>query len=256
MIYTCYEMIGDCRAGKPEGWDYFILHYIPVMRRVLEHYVPDDAAARLEQVLARLRADLFGDIEPCPERQLVAVLRQKVVAAVKPTELAEVTLDLDTLRGALAPLTVVEKEAAWLETMRYAPADTGRMLRMDPATVEKIRERSAELIRGKVDRWRRTLLAENGFALGGEAATAAGASCVDVKALLDVIDGRSTWSQRQQMEMHITECWHCIDHFCRLHEVCDLLRGVQALGEAEATPYRQLFGIAAEKKPLWRRMWE
>ena len=31
MIYTCYEMIRDVRAGLPEGWRYFVDHYISVV---------------------------------------------------------------------------------------------------------------------------------------------------------------------------------------------------------------------------------
>ena len=38
MIYTCYEMIRDCRAGRAEGWRYFISTYVPVIRKSLAHY--------------------------------------------------------------------------------------------------------------------------------------------------------------------------------------------------------------------------
>jgi len=253
MIYTCYEMIQDCREGKAEGWQYFITNYVPVVRQVLRHYSPDRGEALVDGALASVRAGWFTEVEPGPERQFVPFLRQKVLEAVETGGAAEVELDLETLREALAPLTVVEKEVAWLETMRYPTADAARMLRMDPATAEKVRERAAELIRGKVDRWRRTLLADNGLALGRAAAAQSAAECVTAQALLEMIDGRATWQQRREMERHITECWHCVDHFCRLHEVCDLGRIAKPLTEAEAEPYRQAFGIAA-KKSLWRKV--
>jgi hypothetical protein len=124
---------------------------------------------------------------------------------------------------------------------------------MAPATVEKIRGRGADLIRGKVDTWSRTLLAENGRALGRAAAAAAGNECLPPKTFLDLVDGRTTWRGRDQLERHVTRCWHCIDHFCRLLEVVELLRGNQPLADAEAEPFRQLLGVRVKKQPPWKR---
>src|SRR5438445_12830611 len=33
MIYTCYEMVRDCHADRPEGWAYFISNYVPLIRK-------------------------------------------------------------------------------------------------------------------------------------------------------------------------------------------------------------------------------
>jgi hypothetical protein len=137
--------------------------------------------------------------------------------------------------------------------MRYSPAQAGPMLRVSPETVEKVRDRAAELIRGKVDSWRRTLLAENGPALGREAAAGAGEDCLPTKAFLDVVDGRTTWRDRETMERHLGACWHCVDHFCRMLEVVHLLRGSQPLSAAESEPFRALLGVAAPKRTGWKR---
>ena len=177
MIYTCYEMIRDCRAGRAEGWRYFIAGYVPVIRKLLAHYQaggPVDEAA-LERVLAAVRhpeSSLFQSLEPAPERWFVAQLRQKVMEEL-PAPAPAAALDLETVAAALDPLTLVEKQAAWLETMLYPAAETGVLLRMAPATVEKIRAKAADLVRGKADSWSRTSLAENGRALGRAAAAAA-----------------------------------------------------------------------------------
>jgi hypothetical protein len=72
---------------------------------------------------------------------------------------------------------------------------------------------------------------------------------------LDVLDGRTTWPKRDQMTNHVTACWHCIDHFCRMVEVLELLRGLKPLTEAEAEPYRQLLGVAKVKqRTSWTRL--
>jgi hypothetical protein len=137
--------------------------------------------------------------------------------------------------------------------MLYSPAQTGVMLRMAPTTADKIRAKTADLIRGKVDSWNRTLLAENGPALGRAAAAAAGDECLHPKTFLDMLDGRTTWRGREQLEQHVTRCWHCIDHFCRLVEVVELLRGIKPLSDPEAEPFRKLLGVQAEKRPVWKR---
>ena len=257
MIYTCYEMVRDCRADLPEGWVHFIVHYVPPVRQALAHYAPRRAqdAALLNQILLRIRQPesfLFQSAEPPEERWFVAQLRQLMVAELAAPP-AEISLDLETLTAALGPLTMTEKQAAWFETMGYSPAQAGPMLRVSPETVEKVRHRAADLIRAKVNSWRRTLLAENGPALGREAAAATGEDCLPTKAFLDVVDGRTTWRDREMMDRHLLGCWHCVDHFCRMLEVVHLLRGSQPLSESESAPFRAMLGVAAPKRTGWKR---
>jgi hypothetical protein len=261
MIYTCYEMIRDCRADRPEGWRHFIARYVPVIRKFLARYQaggPPDAPA-LEQVLERVmvsarqpQSSLFQSQEPAPERWFVAELRQKVLEEL-PSSAPAAHLDLETVAAALEPLTLVEKQVAWLETMLYSPTETAVLLRMAPSTAEKIRGKAANLLRGQVDSWSRTMLEENGRTLGRAAAAATGEECLLPKTFLDMVDGRTTWQGRDQLERHVTRCWHCIDHFCRLVEVVEVLRGNQPLTEAEAAPFRARLGVQEEKRPVWKR---
>src|ERR1022692_1106368 len=123
MIYTCYEMVRDCRADRPEGWMHFIVHYVPAIRQALAHYAPERAqdAALLNQILLSVRQPesfLFQSAEPPEERWFVAQLRQLVVAELAAPP-AEIPLDLETLTAALGPLTMTEKQAAWFETMFF-----------------------------------------------------------------------------------------------------------------------------------------
>ena len=256
MIYTCYEMIRDCREGRPEGWRYLVAMYVPVIRKLLAHYGRDEpaGAAAVERVLVELHrpgGDLFRSQEPAPERYFVAHLRQKVLEFSANGE--DGAIDLETVAAALEPLTLVEKQATWLETMLYSPAETGAFLRMAPATVEKIRNQAAELIRAKADSWSRTILAESGRALGRAAAGVGTAGCLPAKMFLDMLDGRTTWQDREEIARHATECWHCIDHFCRLVEVGELLRGNVPLSNGEAAGFWDLLGVTPPGGPAWKR---
>lgn len=255
MIYTSYDMIRDCRADLSEGWRYLVTNYVPVIRKLLAHYAPASPAP-LEPILSGLKrpgSSLFESIEPAPERWFLAELRQMLLAGVEFPRPA-IELDLETAAAALAPLTVVEKQAAWTEGMGYDPKEAGAMLRMAPATVAKIRDRASELLRGQVDTWRRGLLAENGPGLGRAAAAAGTKDCLPAKTFLDILDGRTSWAGREEMERHVSGCFHCIDHFCRMAEVIEVLRGVQPLSEEDAAPYYKFLGIQARQKKGWRRM--
>jgi hypothetical protein len=256
MIYTCYEMVRDCRANQPQGWSYFISEYVPLVRKLLAHYAPDRVgdSELLNRVLLALRnpeSSMFQLLEPAPERWFAAELRQKVLAELADPP-PQIDIDLETVAAALEPLTVVEKQAAWFETMGYNPAETGPMVKMEAATVDKIRNRAADLIRGKTDNWSRTMLAGNGPALGRAAAAAKGKDCLAVKAFLDLIDGRTTWRGREEMERHVNQCWHCVDHVCRMVEVVELLRGLQPLSHEEGEPFRKLLGVAPKKTSGWK----
>jgi hypothetical protein len=258
MIYTCYEMVRDCRADLPEGWAHFVTYYVPVVRRILARYAPEQAgdAKLLERVLPAIgkpESSLFHSSEPAPERVFVAELRQKVVGELSPAA-AEIEIDLDAVATALGSLTMTERQAVWLETMRYAPAEAGAMLRISAATVDKVRQRAAEAIRGAVDAWRVTLLADNGPALGREALAAVGKDCLRAKAFLDVIEGRSVWREREAMDLHLRSCWHCVDHFCRLVEANEWLRGNQPLGAEEIRKYMDLLGATGAKAVGWKRL--
>jgi hypothetical protein len=261
LIYTCYEMIRDCRAGVSEGWSYFLTQYVPVIRGFLAHYFPQRAGdgTLIERVLMKLRApesSLFQSLDPAPERAFVAELRQHVLGTVEADRASaapEVSIGIEALGAALEPLTLTEKLVVWFETMRYGDADTGRMLRMSAETAEKIRARGAELVRGGVDAWRSTLLADNGSLLGRAAGALATKDCLPAKAFFDVIDGRATWRGRDEMERHVKSCWHCLDHYCRLLEVVDVLRGAKPLGEAEVAGYKRLLSIEARKRSFWKR---
>lgn len=262
MVYTCYEMIRDCRADKAEGWSHFLTQYVPVVRALLAHYLPDRAGdsellARILTALRQPQSSLFASLDPAPERAFVAELRQRVLAAAEADRAGtapEIFIDLQTLGTALEPLTLTERLVVWFETMNYGDADAARMLRMSTETAVKIRARAAELLRSNVDAWNRGVLAANGPELGRAAASLSTKDCLPPKAFLDIIDGRTNWRGREEMERHVRTCWHCLDHFCRLLETVDLTRVSRPLEETELKNYQALLGLQPPKRSFWKKM--
>jgi hypothetical protein len=137
--------------------------------------------------------------------------------------------------------------------MGYNAGQAGTFLRTSPATIEKMRERARERIRASVDSWRITALADNVRRLGRQAETAT-AQCLLPNAFLEVLDGRATWRGREGVERHVIGCWHCIDHFCRMREVVELLRQIRPLSDPEAERFRKLLGVEVEKRRGWKKL--
>ncbi len=242
MIYTCYQMIEDCNAGKPEGWSFFIANYVPVVREFLKRHrrhLRDDRA-----FIERTIRGLVTGFEPMAERQFTAELRQRLLASAgEPGP----TVTPNT-QAKLEPLTVGEKQVVWFDSKRYDRQSTARILKMDTGSVAKIRDRAVELL-GSADLFSTSANAPEWAPPGAKSE-----KCVSSKTLLDIIDGRSTWQERGQVENHLQSCWQCIDHLCRLREVGDVLRASKPLDPEESDSFRKALGLAPEKRSLWQRV--
>jgi hypothetical protein len=251
-VYTCYEMVADCRANKREGWSFFAQQYWPVIRVLKARYFP--------QGELNVRAICAGDAllfdKPVPEREFVAKLRQHVMAICAPLAPDEPTIDLETLTAALGDFSPLERQAVWMSTMRYQVAEAAPILRMDSKTLESARERALEALRQRVDHWSRDVLERDGRALGVAAEAASGEQCIEARAFLDLLDGKMTWQRRADIEFHVNQCWHCVDHLCRLREVDELLRDSKPDSEDAAASLLTALGFTAApaKKGFWRRM--
>ncbi|MBV9506398.1 MAG: hypothetical protein JO323_15475 [Acidobacteriia bacterium] len=259
MVYTCFDMIRDCRANVPDGWSYFITNYVPSVRTLLGHYRPEHMGAldTLLMTIGAPDAGLFSSLKPLSEREFLLALRQNVLEALDraaPWPQPEVGVELEALTQALEAFTLVERQVVWLETMNYTVTQAGTMLRMAPATAQKIRDTAGDRIRGRIEAWRQTVLSENGRFLGRAAYAAATPGCLASKAFLDVIDGRTTWLGREELERHVRGCWHCIDHFSRSFEAVELVRLSRPLNEQEAERFRKLLGLRKDRRPAWKRL--
>jgi hypothetical protein len=260
-IYTHYDMVNDCRADRSEGWRYFVSRYAPVCRAVLEHYCSlavrdDDVLAAALKKLRRPELPLYRKDGSGTEREFIAELRAEVLAAAGrgDGQSPPVEVDLETLSASLEGFTALERQVIWLETMQYDAPATAPLLNMEAGTVEKVRERASEALRAQMDRWQRGLIRNNAARLAPQAAAAHSDQCVPAKTYLDILDGRITWSRKQDAEAHLVQCWHCVDHFCRIREADSILNTVKPLSSGECEPFLKLLDIPVAKPPVWKRL--
>ncbi len=253
-IYTCFDMIVDCRQGNAPGWRHFARTFVPPLRRLLRHYGGGDD--QLFAVIERLRdpaASPLQAMQPMTEREFLDTLRPLILEFTAQPN-AGSPPDLALVQEALAPLTAIERQTAWMETFGYSIPEAARIMRLDPGTAEKLRVRTEELLRAKLDDWSTGLLARHGRALGADIELSPSAEPLSYRDVFDVIDGRNTWQHRLHFERTLEESWYEVHRACRIREADDALDKAKPLDQAAAQPILDRLGIAAEKPGLLKRL--
>jgi hypothetical protein len=259
-IYTCFDMVVDCRNGKAAGWIYFVKNFAEPLRLLLRHYARPGAVddARFAEFLRHFHAGakaLLDSLEPLPSREFLMKMRPHVLAATPEPERPDaVPLDLDTLAEAFESYTATERQFVWLETMGYAADESATMMRAAPETVSKLRARSAELLRAKLDRWNETILLDNGRALCREAAARKPENPISFRDVTDLIDGRNTWQKRNELEREMVDSWYEVEQVCQVREADDAMTACKPLDDVQAQALLDVIGIRIPKKTLWQRI--
>lgn len=252
-IYTCFDMIVDCRQGKPEGWRYFARTFVASLRRIFSHYGGGDE--HVFELIDRLRApdSLLHALQPMTQREFVDALRPLVLElTTKPGQ--GISPDLSLVQEALAPLTAIERQTAWFETFGYPPQEAARIMRMSPETAVKLRARTDELLRSKLDDWSTGLLATHGRALGAEVEQQQPETQLVYRDFFDVMDGRNSWQHRTTFERTLEESWFEVHRACRIREADDALAQAKPLDNAAAQPILDRLGIPPETIGFWKRL--
>ncbi len=252
-VYTCYEMIDDCRRGRPPGWTHLVTNFVPAFARLLEHYRPgatgNDFWARF---LAALRDDPnspLASVQAVSEREFVFEMRDFLLAFAG-VEPAGGEVDWPAFQEALAPLTAVEKQVVWLETMDYDTAAAAALVRVSEETGAQTRRRAAGLLHEHLPGFS---IADHAPALRHMASTAEDKP-IAVRQLLRALDGQMKWSERQDLDAHLAGSWHDIDRFCRVREADAAVRDTNPLSPEQAAPILASMGVKPAAKPLWKRV--
>ena len=252
-IYTCFDMIVDCRQGKPEGWRYFVRTFAGVFRHLLSRYGGGDD--HLYQLIERLRAPSspLAGMQPMTQREFVDALRPLVLELTAKGS-PGISPDLSLVQEALAPLTAIERQTAWFESFGYSPEEAARIMRMSPDTSVKLRARTDELLRSKLDDWATGILATHGRALGAEVEQQVPETQLVPRDFFDVMDGRNSWQHRTMFERTLEESWFEVHRACRIREADDALTQARPLDDAAAQPVLDRLGIPPETVGFWKRL--
>lgn len=247
-IYTSYEMISDCRAGKPEGWLYLVRQFVPPLRWLLGRY--GQGETELRALLTGLKSGGIQRFPSMVHREFIAALRPEPVAPGEPP------FELSVLTEAMTDVPVLERQNLWLDTMGYDVPFSAKLLRQAPETTQAARDRLLDLLRGKLDSWTRTIMRDQGPALGAAARAAKPAEPIPFRHYLDIIDGRMTWQNRMPVERALLEHWYEIDQFCRVREADASVTETKPYEDNDpaALPYFDLLGVQPPKPPFLKRL--
>lgn len=254
-VYTCYDMIADCRAGKDAGWEYLIVNYVPAIRRLLRHYAPErDTDEEIMAYLAALRTDSgspMRGLNATTGREFLFGLRDHLVrwAGAQP-DVAD-TAGIEGLAATLAELTVVERQIVWFTVLGYDADAAAALMRVSPDTGRSVVERAAALLDGGA----------SGISLRAHApALQAAARSLELEAevalpeYLHFIDGRLGWSARKNVEKAMEKSWREVDRSCRIREADATARDAQPLTPEESAPLMSALGIAPKQKSFWQKV--
>ena len=241
-IYTSYEMISDCKAGKPEGWLFLVRQFVPPIRWMLERQ--GQGEPELRALLLDLQKGGIGKFEPVVHREFLAGIRPEPVAPGEPP------FELSQLSEAMTDVPVLERQNLWFETMGYDAPLSAKLLRQAPETTEKARARLIEVLRTKLDSWSLTMLRDHGPALGAAARAAKPKEIVPFRQYLDILDGRMSWQNRVGVERALLKDWYEVDQFCRVREADASVTETTPYDDNDpaAQPYLDLLGVQVPKK--------
>jgi hypothetical protein len=247
-VRTIFTMAEDCAQGKPLGWQEFVRDYQPITRGLLLNYFPalaPDAGSHVTAVFRRAQESAwFRGLAFSNEREFLMAFRDLVFAygraaarvpapAISLQDYSKLTLDL----------SLVEREMLWLRVKGYGAAQIGAMLMNAAATAEAVesiaRQRLPQVVPGAdVDIFRASVVA-----LLEAAAGTRSDQCLPWKTFNNLVNGQTSWRERELAEAHIKDCPNCIDRFTSFAEMIRLRRDAHPASEAEIRPVLTVLGI-------------
>ncbi len=257
-------MAEDCAQGKPLGWQEFVRDYQPIVRRLLLNYFPalePEIGAHLTALFRQAReSEWFKGLKFPNEREFLMAFRDLVFAYGRgaygrgagqvPAQAISVEQYLDLTKD----LSLVEREMLWLALKGYVAAQIAAMLMFAAATavaVEGIaRERLPKVLPGEGADASRAAVLE----LLQAAAATGSDQCLPWKTFNNLINGQTSWRERELAEAHIKDCLNCIDRFTSFVEMIRLRHDAQPATEAEIRPVLAALGIEAASKGLMGRL--
>jgi hypothetical protein len=261
-VSTCAEMVARCLERDQTAWRQFIGDHVPFAAAILDRYFPALASRREElcdALLARTAADecrFFRDYSGQSDREFLLHLRDLAIeigSARQPAAPApDVPLDWETFDKAFAGFTALERQGVWLFVLAPQAGDRDKILRLAPEAAAAHLSKAQEALRAACDRWSADMLAQNAPLLAREARAHRTNDCAEPKKFLHLLDGQTTWRDREILEQHLAACWHCVDVLSRFRESIFLARSIQPLPQSQIEAYWKRMNIESPRPSRWK----
>ncbi|HXE90717.1 MAG TPA: hypothetical protein VNK82_07115 [Terriglobales bacterium] len=260
-VRTIFAMAEDCARGERRGWQEFVRDYLPIARRLLEHYfavlkpdLPNHTAAVFERARAQQNA-WFRGLRFSNEREFLMAFRELVFLYGREEARVPVPrISMEQYQQLIEGLSLVEREMLWLYVKGYDAPQIAPMIMNAAATAEAVKsvaqERMAKLLPGSVTE----VFGGSVHALIEAAEQARTDACLPWKTFNNIVNGQIAWRERELAEAHVRSCLYCIDRFTSFQEMIRYRKDAVPASEAEidAVLARLGFGGSGQKGLLAR----
>ncbi|MCI0354992.1 MAG: hypothetical protein L0099_08145 [Acidobacteria bacterium] len=253
-------MAEDCARGESRGWMEFVRDYRGLARRLLLNYFPalePEISQHLTAVFRRARDSAwFSGLEFSNEREFLMAFRELVFAyGREAARLPAPTISVEKYVEVTKELSLVEREMLWLWLKGYDATRIAAMVANAAATAQAVQgvagQKLAQVLPGAgVDVLRASVVQ-----LLEAAAKAKSDQCLPWKTFNNLVNGQTSWRERELAEAHIKDCLNCLDRFTSFQEMIRLRKDTQPAPEAEINPVLADLGLApARSRGLMGRL--
>ncbi len=253
-------MAEDCARGEGRGWQEFVRDYRDLARRLLLNYfasLEPEIGKHLTALFRRARDTAwFGGLQFSNEREFLMAFRDLVFAyGREAARLPAPSIPVEKYVEATKDLSLMEGEMLWLWLKGYDAPLIAAMVANAAATAQAVAaiadQKLAQVLPGAGPE----VLRASVIHLLEEAAKTKSGECLPWKTFNNLVNGQTTWRERELAEAHIKDCLNCLDRFTSFQEMIRLRREAKAAPEAEVNPVLADLGFApAASRGLMSRL--
>ena len=260
-MITFHKTLAGCEAGNPESWRAFLGDYTPVVYQLVDVYLPlmREGQARLwEEMLLALAADNFERLRSFDhqaEREFLADLRGLLLdrGATKLDPAEDMTgaprPAPDTVDALLEGLPLIHREILFLKLAGYSDGTLEKMLRITPAIAQRGLERLQADYSAVLKKDRDACLWPAAWTeLLAHARSARSADCPPLRQFVRILDGQTSWYEKEPLEKHVGLCLHCLERWTALRELIYWRHGAKPLPAAEVNALVSRLSLPAGPK--------
>lgn len=253
-------MAEDCARGEARGWQEFVRDYRDLARRLLLNYFPSLELEIGPQVTALFRrakdSAWFGGLRFSNEREFLMAFRELVFAHGREVaRLPAPAVAVEKYVEATKDLSLMEREMLWLWLKGYDAPLIAAMVANAAATAQAVAgiadQKLAQVLPGAGPDVLRAAVIH----LLEAAAKTKSDQCLPWKTFNNLVNGQTTWRERELAEAHIKDCLNCVDRFTSFQEMIRLRKEAKAAPEAEVNSVLAELGFApAASSGLMKRL--
>lgn len=254
-IKTIFSMAEGCAAGERTGWFDFAKDYGPVSRTLLTHYFPPlvpEIDTHIAGPFARAYANnsqWFRELKFQNEREFAMAFRDLLFAYGRSVaRLPKPEISLDQFREIVKDLTVVERQLLWLFVKGYTAQQIAPIMMNAEATSNAVKQIADKRLTEVLPDATNTAFSVSARALIEAAEAAKTDQCLSLRTYNNLVNGQITWRERELAELHMRDCFYCLDRFTGYQEMIRINKDRKPLSETETEKVMGALGIQPPAK--------